>query len=114
MNGTSFIRDIKKDLPSLYGIVLTNIQPIEQKLHIKFSENDIAYITMLLSNALKDDLFTLRIILVTTKDENTSVISVKKYQRVCPFLTQSPLCIMNKSIRLIRIRPLSQSFAAYR
>ena len=88
MNGTSFIRDIKKDLPSLYGIVLTNIQPIEQKLHIKFSENDIAYITMLLSNALKDDLFTLRIILVTTKDENTSRYIRQKVSKSLSFLNK--------------------------
>ena len=41
---------------------------------------------MLLSNALKDDLFTLRIILVTTKDENTSRYIRQKVSKSLSFL----------------------------
>lgn len=72
INDPYFKNDIKEQMPSLYGIVMTNIQPLENKLKLKFTENDIAYIVMLISNAIEGSIQDLRIIVYNSFDTNTS------------------------------------------
>lgn len=91
MNGSILIQDIKKNLPSLYGIVMTNSQLLETKLHIKFSENDIAYITMLISNAMEEDLMNFKIALITRKDYNTSKYLQHKIEKNVAYLNSIEL-----------------------
>lgn len=91
ISGSVLIQDIKKNLPSLYGIIMANSQLLESKLHIKFSENDIAYITMLISNALEEDLMTFRIALITRKDYNTSKYLQHKIEKNIMYLNSIQL-----------------------
>ena len=91
MNGSILIQDIKKNPPSLYGIVMTNSQLLETKLHIKFSENDIAYITMLISNAMEEDLMNFKIALITRKDYNTSKYQQHKIEKNVAYLNSIEL-----------------------
>ncbi|MDF9824349.1 activator of the mannose operon (transcriptional antiterminator) [Breznakia sp. PF5-3] len=81
ITGNYFRRDIKKQLPSLYGIVLANILPIENKLNVKFTENDIAYFVMLIDNAMEDTIYDLKTLLITSYDYNTSKYIENKIKR---------------------------------
>ncbi|MDQ0360827.1 BglG family transcription antiterminator [Breznakia pachnodae] len=81
ITGNYFRRDIKKQLPSLYGIVLANILPIETKLNIKFTENDITYFVMLIDNAMEDTIYDLKTLLITSYDYNTSKYLENKIKR---------------------------------
>ena len=47
-----FRQDIKHRFPSLYGITLTTIEEVESCLKISFTDDDIAYIVMLINNAI--------------------------------------------------------------
>lgn len=76
-----FKEDIKRDLPSLYGIILTNIGPLESKLKVQFSENDVAYLTMLLDNAIEDIKIDLNVLLYTSFDYNTGKYLEKKIKK---------------------------------
>ncbi len=73
--------DIKQQMPSLYGIVMTNIQPLEDKLKVKFTENDIAYFVILLDNAIEGSNDELQILLYTSFDENTGKYLEKKLKK---------------------------------
>ena len=63
--------DIKSSMPGLYGIVLTNLQPVENRLRITMTENDVAYITMMISNAIEGAKAELKIIVYNSFDRNT-------------------------------------------
>ena len=71
INNSYFRKDIKKRLPSLYGIIMTTIQPIEHMVNLKFTENDIAYFVMLIDNAIEDDTDMVKILFITAFDYNT-------------------------------------------
>lgn len=80
-NSNYLKRDIRKQLSSLYAIVMGNIQTYETKLKVKFTENDIAYFTMLIDNAIEeinDDLSTL---MITSFDNNIATYLKKKMER---------------------------------
>ena len=76
-----FKDDIKDSLPSLYALVLTNVGPLEDKTKITFTENDIAYITMLLDNAIEDIKTEISILLYTSFDYNTGKYLENKIKR---------------------------------
>lgn len=76
-----FKEDIKRDLPSLYGVILTNVGPLENKLKVQFSENDVAYLTMLLDNAIEDIKIDLNVLLYTSFDYNTGKYLEKKIKK---------------------------------
>lgn len=81
INSNYLKRDIKKHLPSLYAIVLANIQPLEHALNVKFTENDIAYFVMLIDNAMEDTIDEVRILLITSFDYNTAKYLENKIKR---------------------------------
>lgn len=81
INSNYLKRDIKTQLPSLYGIVLANIQPLENSLNLKFTDNDIAYFVMLIDNALEDTSDELSIALITSFDYNTATYLKNKIKR---------------------------------
>lgn len=72
INSNSLILDIKDNLSSLYAIILTNIDPVEKKLMIKLNENDIAYITLLISNSMRKTPMKVDVIFATTLDSQIS------------------------------------------
>ena len=88
MNSNYLKYDIKRELPSLYAIVLANIQPLEYALNAKFTENDIVYFAMLIDNAIEETSDEINMLFITTFDEHTARYLVKKIKR---------------SIRMIRI-----------
>lgn len=73
--------DVKQQLPSLYGIVLANMETLEYALNVKFTENDIVYIVMLIDNAMEDVNDELRILMITSFDENTATYLKNKIRR---------------------------------
>ncbi|MGX8833570.1 BglG family transcription antiterminator [Amedibacillus sp. YH-ame6] len=73
--------DVKQQLPSLYGIVLANVETLETSLHVKFTENDIVYIVMLIDNAIEDVTDELSILMITSFDENTATYLKNKIRR---------------------------------
>ncbi|OCN05636.1 hypothetical protein A4S06_07960 [Erysipelotrichaceae bacterium MTC7] len=89
ITGNYFRRDVKKQLPSLYGIVLANIIPVENKLNIQFTENDIAYFVMLIDNAMEDTIYDLKTLLVTSYDMNTSKYIENKIKRSIEYINIS-------------------------
>lgn len=96
INSNYLKRDIKKQLPSLYAIILANVQPLEHALNVKFTENDIAYFVMLMDNAMEDTIDEVTILLITTFDYNTAKYLENKIKR----------CIRN--IRIEKVIHLDQ------
>ncbi|MDD5791767.1 MAG: PTS sugar transporter subunit IIA [Erysipelotrichaceae bacterium] len=70
-HSSSLASDIKRQSPSLYAVVSANAAMVESQTKISFSENDIAYMTMLIDNALEDSHIDLKILLYTSFDYNT-------------------------------------------
>lgn len=81
INSTYLKGDIKKQLPSLYAIVLANIQPLENALNLKFTDYDIAYFVMLIDNALEETSDDLDVALITSFDYNTATYLKNKIKR---------------------------------
>lgn len=81
INSNYLKRDIKKHLPSLYAIILANVQPLEHALNVKFTENDIAYFVMLIDNAMEETIDEVTILLITTFDYNTAKYLENKIKR---------------------------------
>lgn len=81
INSNYLKKDIKKQLPSLYAVVLANVEYLENKLKIKFTDNDIAYIVMLIDNAIEDTNDDLKTLLITSFDYNTRKYLENKIKR---------------------------------
>lgn len=81
INSNYLIKDIKKQLPSLYAVIMANVEYLEKEMTIKFTENDIAYITMLIDNAIEDTNDDLKVLLITSFDYNTSKYLENKIKR---------------------------------
>lgn len=73
--------DIKEQLPGLYGIVLANIPPLEKTLNVKFTEYDIAYLTMLIDNAIDESIDEVKVLLLSSFNINTTKYTKKKISR---------------------------------
>lgn len=73
--------DIKEHLPGLYGIVLANISPLEKTLDVRFSEYDIAYLTMLVDNAIDETIDEVNVLLLSSFNTNTMKYTKKKISR---------------------------------
>lgn len=80
-NNNYLKRDIRKQLSSLYAIVMGNIQTYENKLKVKFTENDIAYFTMLIDNAIVEINNDLSVLMITSFDYNIATYLKKKMER---------------------------------
>lgn len=84
MNSNYLKYDVKRQLPSLYAIVLANIQPLEYSLNAKFTENDIIYFVMLIDNAMEEQNDQIRILFITSFDDNTANYLMNKIKRSIP------------------------------
>lgn len=84
INSNYLKHDIKKQLPSLYAIVLANIPSLEIALDMKFTENDITYFVMLIDNAMDDTIDEISILMITSFDTNTIKYLNNKIRRTIP------------------------------
>lgn len=75
------VQDIKEQLASLYAVVLASIQPLENQINLRFSENDIAYLVILIDNALEDTLFEVKALFICACDYNTTTYLKNKIRR---------------------------------
>lgn len=73
--------DIKEQLPGLYAIVLANIPPLEKTLNVKFTEYDIAYLTMIVDNAIDESIDEVKVLLLSSFNTNTTKYTKKKISR---------------------------------
>lgn len=78
------IRDIKNNLSSLYGLVLTNMHMLESKLNFYVSDSDVAYITMLIDNLDEREPKVIHALLVTSFDRATYTYLKKKIEKNVP------------------------------
>lgn len=67
-----FRQDIKHRFPGLYGICLTTIEEVETRLKISFSDDDIAFIVMLVNNAIDESNHPVNAVFITASDFHTS------------------------------------------
>lgn len=67
-----FRQDIKHRFPSLYGICLTTIEEVESHLKINFTDDDIAYIVMLVNNAIDEANHPVNAVFISASDFHTS------------------------------------------
>ena len=76
-----FRQDIKHRFPSLYGITLTTIEEVESCLKISFTDDDIAYIVMLINNAIDESDHPVNAVFISAADFHTSKYQANKIMR---------------------------------
>lgn len=72
--------DIQEHLAGLYGICLTNIEETERKLGVSFTPDDIAWITLMIGNAIRKRNRKCKAVLVSGADESTALYQKNKIQ----------------------------------
>lgn len=86
-----FRQDIKHRFPSLYGITLTTIEEVESCLKISFTDDDIAYIVMLINNAIDESDHPINTVFISAADFHTSKYQANKIMRNVENLTISKI-----------------------
>ncbi|MDD3140614.1 MAG: PTS sugar transporter subunit IIA, partial [Lachnospiraceae bacterium] len=81
--------DIQERLAGLYGICMANLDEMEKKLHINFTSDEVARITMLVNNAIKRSNTKIKTVFVSGADNATA-----KYQAYKLEDEMSEICII--------------------
>lgn len=81
VNSVNMRNDIKDSSPSLYALILANIQLVETAIHVSFTENDIAYISMVIDNSLENVKIDCDALLITSFDNPTAQYLANKIKR---------------------------------
>jgi lichenan operon transcriptional antiterminator len=73
-------RDVKERYPNLYFVCLASLFEIEEELNFVFSQDDIAWVVMLINNATSNSAKKYMAWLVTASDSNTSKYIAQKIE----------------------------------
>ncbi len=86
LDWSELYRDIQKQLSPLYGICMTNLNEVENRIGCRFRQDDVAWIVLLIHNCISDIKNRIPAVLVHGTNRHTALYQKVKIEETIPKL----------------------------